>query len=97
MVSHKGTACFNSGSFDEGLLIGSMYIVPAVKELTSHATEGDEDIVETVQAHWCNCLDQGTVNEGNWQLYAISYKSGYFREHNYYISLNFNLKKIFFY
>ena len=70
MVSHKGTACFNSGSFDEGLLIGSTYIVPAIKELTSHAAEGDEDIVETVRAHWCNCLDQGT-NEGNWQLYAI--------------------------
>ncbi len=71
MVSHKGTACFNSGSFNEGLLIGGTYIVPAIKELTCHAAEGDEDIVETVRADWCNCLDQGTVNEGNWDCSVI--------------------------
>ena len=68
MVSQKGTRCFNTESVSAGLDIGNTFIVPAIKELTSQASVGDEVVVEKIREEWCNCLEQSSLTEGSYIL-----------------------------
>ncbi len=55
---------FEGGQVHESLSVAHSLLVPALKEFSLRACEGDEEGLERVREQWCQCLMHPSLNKG---------------------------------